>query len=397
MSDDLINKNRFMFLGDSPVEIQSDEKHLEKRQAEITELSHELKSFSINLKEIANIDISIKERNLILNLAFIVASNENLLNEFLNTKRISLEKISSFTYEPILNIAPFKEYLKLYILLIYSEKYSSLVDYLNILEKDIPGKKINLKKDNKSYIVSKKSYSKEAESDFIKGKENYKSSRKDHEKDSEIESIDSNKDLSNKKPKQIKASSQKDLYSGIIISKKGRKRIVLTATGEIKWIKKEKNHSNNLGELITSKKVKSKRKIKITMGILVLVVLILFTANHLLENKVATTVLFKASGDIKITFNENNKLIHAYATNKNGNIILEDAEFQEKNMDYVLGEILEQAYIQKVIKEFDAVTIIVSGIPAKEEDIINGRFKDRLISYKVKCKINNDGTLIYLN
>lgn len=392
MSEQLINKNRFVFLGDSPDSLQNNKESIENRRAEIYELLGELKNFSINLKNLTKLDISIKERNLILNIAFIVASNENLLNEFLKSKKINLEKISYFCNEPILNISAFKDYLKLYILLLYSEKYSSLVEYLNILDKDITGKKIKLKKDDKSYIISNKSYGKESQDNLEEKNENYNSPKKDPKK----EGAGADKEFSEKKVRELKSSSKKDLYSGIIISTKGLKRIILTSTGEIKWVLKDKNSSNKLGEIIVSKEAKPKRKLRLTIVVLSLLILILFTSSYVLEKKVASTVLFKANGDIKITFNEDNKLIHAYPTNNNGNIILEDADFEEKNIDYVLGEILEQAYIKKIIKEFDTITIIISGAPLREKDLINGRFNDRIISYKVKCKINNDGSLIYL-
>ena len=378
MADDFINKDRFVFIDKSSIEVY-DENLKEKRKVEIKNLSKELNHFNIKINDISKTSIDIQKRNLILNLALIVTLNKSLLKEFLKTKKLPLEKISALAYEPILNISPYEDYLKAYIILIKSDKYSSIVKHLNIFEKNIPGEKVKFENDIKTYMVSKRSYS-----DLKTKKVNKKSKGKEKAASNKGNNINN------------EASTNKSVYSGLILSKKSNGRIILTSSGEFKLVKKQKNHSNDLGEIIVSIEAKSFKNFKITLAIILALFIAVFLFLSSTQNKVSTTVLFKGNAEVKATFNKDNNLIHLYATNQNGNIILEDAEFEKKDLDYVLGEILEQSYIKKIVNERDTITVIISGAPPKEETLLNGRFNDRVVSYKIKCKINNDGTLIYL-
>lgn len=367
MPNDFINKDKYTFIDKSSIEIY--EKDLiKKRKNEIKLFRKELRAFNIKIKNLAMTEISIEKRNLLLNLVFIVNSNKSLLKEFLKTQKLPLEKISAITYEPILNISPYKDYLKAYIILIKNDDYKLILKHLNIFENDDFGGKINLHKNKKNSLSSKK------QRIVTKNKKD-------------------NRSLESKYGNSL---DNKNIYSGLIVSKHSGGRVILTTSGEFKWVKRQKKHSNRIGEIIVSKKAKSLKNIRIILGIILILSLAFLSFSYFSQNKIETTILFKGNGEVKASFNTSNELVNIYAKNNKGTIILEDAEFAEKNIDYILGEILEQAYIKGIVKERDDITIIISGVPAKEEVLLSGRLNDRVISYKVKCKINNDGSLIYL-
>lgn len=177
--------------------------------------------------------------------------------------------------------------------------------------------------------------------------------------------------------------------AGIALKKTLTGTFVLTSDGAFLHLREK---APDLGVFIYGKRKKKKPNL---LKPLVAVILLVASLGILYQNfsqEIQRTVTVKAVGQVTLTFNSFGQLVEASGNNAPGQFFLSRADFEEKDLDTVLAEIIEQAYITETIKERSTVEILISGKPLEKTFFHQGKTRDRLLSYQLDVKINDNGS-----
>jgi hypothetical protein len=326
MARRVLDKDRYVFLQRPAIEIYN-KNEIVSRERQIAILNKELSFYRISPLKLTREIPSERIRNLLLNIALIVISEEKLLNEFLSLRKLPLKKISRLVEEPVFLLQKYESYLVAYIILFYGEKYPLLTRYME-------------------YVANTR------QDQFVK---------------------------------------ESRIYTGIALRKSSGKTIVLTSQGEFLAVN---NTDTSVGEVTTGEMMSTKNHLKMPLLLLLFLLIVFSGVSYALSKSISTTVIIRASGEVRMKYNELGQMVASKATNKQGQKILEDAIFDKKDLDTTIGEVIEQAYIKQYIREGDEITILVSGEPLPEDFFHSGRSHDRIVDYQLSYRINNDGNLI---
>lgn len=168
---------------------------------------------------------------------------------------------------------------------------------------------------------------------------------------------------------------------------------LLTRHGEFYRIK---NQGQTVGTIASGAKKRNPLNWKKPLTFLLILFLIAFGIYRIQYSQIERTIIVRAVGEAKIDFNSFGDLVEITGTSPEGDRFVTLAEFDEKDIDTVLAEIIEQAYITRTIKERDELLIIISGEPLEEDFFYAGKTHDRIVSYQLNPKINNDGSFLGL-
>lgn len=183
----------------------------------------------------------------------------------------------------------------------------------------------------------------------------------------------------------------KHMPQGIVLHSSFRHSYLLTRHGEFYRVK---NEGHEVGQFASGRKKRNPLKWKKPLGFILIIALFSFGFYQYQTNQVQNTIIIRAVGEVKVEFNSFGNLIDILGTNPVGDKFVSSAEFEGKDMDTVLAEIIEQAYISGTIKERDELLIIISGDPLEENFFKEGKTHDRILSYQLNPKINNDGSFL---
>jgi hypothetical protein len=182
------------------------------------------------------------------------------------------------------------------------------------------------------------------------------------------------------------------IYSGVSIKALRSRTILLTSQGEFILIK---GANDRIAEVSTGTRTIIKRRWQKPLAIAIIALVVLGGIAYKLTTTVDNTIIIKAVGEVKLEYNPFGNLVTIKGINPDGLAFASNAEFTDKSIDTTLAEIIEQAYIQEVIKERDDVTILISGTPLPGDFFKQGKTHDRILSYQINVKINNDGKFLY--
>lgn len=182
--------------------------------------------------------------------------------------------------------------------------------------------------------------------------------------------------------------------TGITLGVYGRKSLVLTSQGEFRVL----HGTGPLGEVQSGTPAPGFTRISLKPFAAVLLALLLAGAVYYgTSQTVSTTIFLRASGEVQLSFNPLGNLVEYRTLNSRGALYMEEGIFHSKDMDTVLGEVLEQAYIREHLREGDEIVLLVSGRALPEDAFHAGRFHDRVKAYRLRYKINNDGSFLFLD
>lgn len=184
-----------------------------------------------------------------------------------------------------------------------------------------------------------------------------------------------------------------DAHSGLALKKKGSYVYILTSQGQFMKIKDE---GNNIGDVTSGKKARKRLNLIRPLIAMLMLALLLGFIYQTLSGKIDRTIIIRAEGEIKMEFNPWGNLVSISAVNQRGRELIAKSDLTEKDIDTVLAEIIEQAYITETIKERDEIIILISGEFLPEDFFKSGKTHDRIISYQLDCKINNNGSFLYV-
>lgn len=183
------------------------------------------------------------------------------------------------------------------------------------------------------------------------------------------------------------------IFSGVAIKPSRKRTILLTSQGEFILIK---GGNDRIAEVSTGTRTIIKSHWQKPLAFAIVTLIILGGIAYKLTTTVENTIIIKAVGEVKLEYNPFGKLVTIKGINADGLAFTSSAEFADKSIDTTIAEIIEQAYIQEVIKEKDDVTILISGTPLPDDFFKQGRTHDRILSYQLNAKINNDGNFLHV-
>jgi hypothetical protein len=185
-----------------------------------------------------------------------------------------------------------------------------------------------------------------------------------------------------------------NINMGLSLLTKGRSSYILTSQGQFLKISTEDIPS---GHMASGKIQRQKRHI-VTPLIVVLVSAALLAGLYVnLSRRVSQTIILKAVGEVKMDFNPWGDVVEVIGINAAGRNFVEGAEFEDTDADTVLAEIIEQAYIKEIIREKEEITVLVSGAFLPEDFFKSGKTRDRILSYQLNAKINNNGSFLFVD
>ena len=183
------------------------------------------------------------------------------------------------------------------------------------------------------------------------------------------------------------------IFSGVSINTLHKRTILLTSQGEFILIK---GGNYRIAEVSTGTRTIIKRRWQKPLAFIIVALIILGGIAYTLTTTIENTIIIKAVGEVKLEYNPFGRLVTIKGINADGLAFVSKAEFADKSIDTTIAEIIEQAYINEVIKERDDVTILISGTPLPDDFFKQGRTHDRILSYQLNVKINNDGNFLHV-
>ncbi|SFN72435.1 hypothetical protein [Proteiniclasticum ruminis] len=181
-------------------------------------------------------------------------------------------------------------------------------------------------------------------------------------------------------------------HTGTVLKRRGGVAYILTNDGAFYKIR---DTGSEVGTLGYGKKVRRKPNVlKPLLVLLVLAIPLGFYYNSL-QKEIERTVIIKAVGEVTLKFNSFGHLVDAFGNNPKGRDYIERARFDDLSLDAAVGEVLEQAYISETIREKSTVEILISGKPLAKDYFHEGETKDRIVSYQIEAKINDNGSFLY--
>lgn len=180
-------------------------------------------------------------------------------------------------------------------------------------------------------------------------------------------------------------------FSGIGIKSLKNRTILLTSQGEFILIK---DTTGRIAEVMTGTRTLIKKGWQKPLLFILLAAVLLGVFAHNFSQNVQNTIIIKAVGEVKMEYNSFGNMVSIKGINGTGKKFVDKAVFINNDIDTTVAEIIEQAYIQEVIKEKDEITLLISGPPLQNDSFRQGRTHDRILSYQLNCKINNNGTTL---
>ncbi len=184
-----------------------------------------------------------------------------------------------------------------------------------------------------------------------------------------------------------------DINMGLSLLRKGRSSYILTSQGQFLKIRTE---DIPVGHMASGKIIRKKLNIVTPLIVLLVSAALLAGLYVTLSKRVSQTIILKAVGEVKMDFNPWGNVVTVIGINTAGRNFVESAEFEDNDVDTVLAEIIEQAYIKEIIREKEEITVLVSGEFLPEDFFKSGKTRDRILSYQLNAKINNNGSFLFV-
>lgn len=314
---------------------------MEKVKDECVNLRKYIDVYNISLVSLSRDIATEGDRNMMLNVAKFVVDDEKILKQFRITKVLPKKRIALMTKTDFMKIQRYIDYLKLYIVLLMDDQFSTILTYLNI----------QLTEQKRRLIP-----------------------------------------VLNKDDKQ-------ELYKGLAIdiSKYGKSIFIITRQGIVADVQYVKGAV--IGNEVLAKKFKYiPTFIKISFGIAIVLAIIFFVLNSI-YNISDTTVVIRTTSEINVEVNSMGKVIDVNSPTEKGKLMIEQEKFRGDRLDDTVISILEYADKNSMIPSDAVVNIAITSDDfdmktlAKTSDYVESQYldDDKKSDY-FRLVINNDGS-----
>lgn len=296
---DKFDKGKYVF-SNAPSIVDVSEECVKKREKQISLMIKELFLYKVILKDLIAHKPSEEDKNLILNIAYYIINNIELLELFQSKRELPYIKIIRLTGTTKSYLEKWQDYIITYIVLLANPNYKYVQDYFR-----------------------------------IEYKENYK----------EILYVE------NKKHNEFK---------GIALKVNKRSSIILTSKGD--FIKVKSKDSIYVGKEVYAEEKIGFRHIRLKIGILILLLLAIAIGVYSDYKTSVRTILIESTSEIKIQTNRYDKVIYTYAETEKGKNMLSYIDSLDQDLDSVLKNCINYADNNEMIPE-KGLLITVTGEP----------------------------------
>lgn len=322
-------RNEYKFSASAPALFAVGSEANEVRRKQIKEIIDELYEYRVLIKDLIILEPNISQRDIILNLAFYIVNNVELLEKFQRRKEIPIVELRKGTLVSKHFVEKWNDYIIAYIIILANPYYKLVQDYMRIIEGD------------------------------------------------------------EKKEESPISLSEEKTFRGIVLSKNKRSIFILTSTGEFKKIKyntEDEIEVGGEGSGIQGKRIRDYKKY-IFIGIIVFIGIGIIFLNQ--YKKIDRTVLLKTTSAVKMEVNPFGRVIYMYSSTDKGKELVESVSGVNRRFDKVLRDSLKYANENKMIPE-GSILVSITGNPIEYGALEDtGKY---ILENKINLVINNVGT-----
>ncbi|MDR3596986.1 anti-sigma factor domain-containing protein [Clostridium sp.] len=301
MDDLRFKKDRYAFISVPAMVVVGDEAESIKNK-QITMFLNELNTYNVLLKDLVDAPIKESDRNISLNIAHYIMSNEELSERIIEKRDLPISKVSKLTKLKPEYLEKCKDYIIAYYVILNNPNYKFLQDYL----------KIKLKDDDN--ILS----------------------------------------IQNKKEKT---------HKGLVLKLFGKCAYIITPKGE--FFKIRTNDKVDIGQIVEGREKRFFGNYKIHISIFLVIVILIGSGIVVQYRTIQSIVVIETTSNIKLHINKFNKVIYAYSPTDKGKELLKNISPENKDVDDAISKILEYAYENKMIDLSKKTLVTINGQPLK--------------------------------
>lgn len=297
MESNGFNKNKYIFTS-IPTMLLIGESAENNRFKQISLFLKELHLYEILLKDLSNFQLKEDERNMALNIAYYIASNEELL-EIINSKKdLPISRISKITKVKSNILEKLRDYILTYYIILSNPNYKSIQEYFRIKLRE-PGEVV--KNSNKSNRI----------------------------------------------------------YKGIALKVSKKSIYIIMSTG--KFIKIKKDGFAKVGQVCEGKEKNGIKHYKIHISIILCILLFIGSGIFIQYNKTQSIVVIQTTSNIKLHVNSFNKVIYAYSPTDKGKELVASINVLNDDVDDAITEVFKYAVNNKMIDQEKKTLVTING------------------------------------
>ncbi|SFC42455.1 anti-sigma factor domain-containing protein [Clostridium uliginosum] len=300
------NSSKYMF-SSIPGMLLIGDKAERHRNNQISLFLKELSLYKILLKDLANYPPKEKQRNIILNIAYYISENNEIVEQIIKNKSLPIGKLSKILKVNNEFLKRWKEYILAYFIIFSNADYKGIQDYFRVEERESKLQNSNLRK-------------------------------------------------------------KTNVYRGVAMKSFKRYSYILTSSGE--FIKLKTNNKPRVGQEVQGREKKSLRHYKLHISIIILLMIFMGFISYNQYWKVNSTLMINTTSSIKVEVNFLDKVIYVSSQTDKGKKLISESDLSHKNVDTVVQEVLEYAFNNDMIPIDKKVLITVNGDSLKYGTLI---------------------------
>lgn len=352
---EIFNRSKYKF-SNVPSLVEVSDEINRVRANEIALMEKELYSYRIFIQDLFASIPNEYEKNLILNIAFYIIEEIELLHFVQNKKKLPINILSKKTKQSKKFIDDWSEYIIAYFVIFSNPNYRLIQDYMKIEQNEEKVESVKKKQRNKNVV---KSISEE------------KDINEDEKDKAKVIPINKN-------------SKQK--LRGIVLKVFKHSACILTSTGEFRKIKLEEGLSVGREVLASSKKRLS--DYKFYFAILIVVIIISLGSFLHKYSKVDTIILINTTSQVRVEVNSFNKIINVNSSTTKGTELVNNLNLNDMKVDEGVEQILSYADKHDMIPD-GKMLVTVTGKPLVYGSL--DKTSKFVKSHKINLIINNAG------
>ncbi|CUO77118.1 anti-sigma factor domain-containing protein [Clostridium disporicum] len=317
----------YRFSSIAPLIVISDE-IIEERKEQILLLKRELINYRVILKDLALMEVPYSIKNELLNIAFFIVQDVEILNNFKSKKNIPMSVVAKEFGKTRRYLEEWRDNIVTYVVILSDPKYKHIQDYLRVIE--------------------------------------------DEEKDIDVNALSilkNNKDI-----------------KGIVISSRKKNAMIMTSMGDL--VKIKTNDIVSIGEEVSGTPKKLLRDYKFHISMLVAIFLVLIGMTIFRYTKVVSTVMVGTTSNIVLEVNSFNRIKNIYSRTERGSKMVETIDVLDKGIDHAIYSIIKYANENDMMPQ-TGIIVTVNGKPIKYG--LLSKTEDYIYLEQIDFKLNNSG------
>lgn len=295
------NKDKYTFVSTVAI-VDIGEKAVKLREKQIAIFLKELLLFKVLLKDLVGHSPSYKNKTVILNLAYYMIEDTEMLERIFEKKELPLRKLERETRASRAFLEIWQDYILAYIIILSNPNYKYIQDFL----------KVELKEEKTAITLYE--------------------------------------------------NTKERILKGLALKVNGQSAIIMTVLGDFVRIKKTEQLM--VGEVGQGKKKKGVADYKLHIAIAIILIMLVSFGLYKDYNKVVTTVVISSTSQIKLELNRGNTIIYINTVTDKGNDMISSVKPMDKNIDTGLKDLIEYAKNNEMISK-EGIVVTIIGEPLK--------------------------------